>query len=436
MESIDKIYTDLTNVDLGTQQLLWDERGKGYYGEFCVFRELYFSIIGNCKFLMNLQIPVQGNKTTEIDLVMIHETGIYVFEIKHYKGTIYGDESGRIWTQYFRTTANNTFDNPVNQNKYHISALSKLYPDLPIFSVIVFSNPDCDLRHNTLITPLKSLVSSLRSNYFSNLPAQLSIEKINDIFLNLQNFSPLKQKNIVVNENVVPLYDYLSIIKNDFQEQSQQLTQSHHSLQKEYRSKRIKHLLSSIAISACVIIASILMCNAYLNHEKELMNEHIADANSQVTAAINELETMQNYFKKVDPVKDSYSEWVSKYIKILDVELSLSTQSSSTALFTCKVSNSSNTYSIQFTEETAYIIHLKNGNVYEYPMFGERLKYNYNSQRIASKKSGNLVVLEILNLDKIDDIEYIKLNNITILGKDGEIIKENNELELFSSTSN
>lgn len=38
---------------------------------------------------MNLNIPIEDGKTTEIDLLMIHETGIYVFEIKHYKGTIY-----------------------------------------------------------------------------------------------------------------------------------------------------------------------------------------------------------------------------------------------------------------------------------------------------------------------------------------------------------
>ena len=68
------------------QKKLWDERGKGYYGEFLVFTELYKNIKGNCKILMNLEVPTDNGKTTEIDLIMIHENGIYVFEIKHYKG--------------------------------------------------------------------------------------------------------------------------------------------------------------------------------------------------------------------------------------------------------------------------------------------------------------------------------------------------------------
>lgn len=37
--------------------------------------------------------------TYEIDLIMISETGIYVFESKNYSGWIFGDEKQRYWTQ-------------------------------------------------------------------------------------------------------------------------------------------------------------------------------------------------------------------------------------------------------------------------------------------------------------------------------------------------
>ena len=119
------VYRQLTNVDIYQQKQLWDDRGKGYYGEYLVFCELYKKINGNCKILMNLNIPTEKEKTTEIDLLLIHETGIYVYEIKHYKGTIYGNDEGEIWTQYFRTAKNNTFKNPVLQNAYHIAAIKK-----------------------------------------------------------------------------------------------------------------------------------------------------------------------------------------------------------------------------------------------------------------------------------------------------------------------
>ena len=37
MSDIESIYQKLTNVDIHQQKQLWDERGKGYYGEFLVF---------------------------------------------------------------------------------------------------------------------------------------------------------------------------------------------------------------------------------------------------------------------------------------------------------------------------------------------------------------------------------------------------------------
>ena len=126
---IKNVYKQLTGIDIEDQKHIWNERGKGYYGEFTVFCELYKHIIGTGKILMNLNIPTQNGRTTEIDLLLIHETGFYVFEIKHYKGTIYGDSTGDIWTQYFRTAKNNTFRNPILQNEYHINALKKMFPD-------------------------------------------------------------------------------------------------------------------------------------------------------------------------------------------------------------------------------------------------------------------------------------------------------------------
>ena len=65
MNDIESIYQKLTNVDIRQQKLLWDERGKGYYGEFLVFSELYPNIPGACKILMNINIPTAYGKTTE-----------------------------------------------------------------------------------------------------------------------------------------------------------------------------------------------------------------------------------------------------------------------------------------------------------------------------------------------------------------------------------
>ena len=116
MTNFDTIYENLTSVDIKEQKQLWDERGKGYYGEYLVLQQLFFSVHGQCKILMNLNIPAGNEKTTEIDLLMIHENGFYVFEVKYYKGTIYGRYDDKTWTQYFRTQKNSHFPSPVQQN--------------------------------------------------------------------------------------------------------------------------------------------------------------------------------------------------------------------------------------------------------------------------------------------------------------------------------
>ena len=110
--SMDTIYQRLTNVNISEQVKEWDARGKGYYGEYLLFSELYNDIPGCSKILMNLQVPSEYGRTTEIDLLLIHETGLYVFEAKHYKSTIYGKMEEQNWTQYFRTDENKSF--PIN----------------------------------------------------------------------------------------------------------------------------------------------------------------------------------------------------------------------------------------------------------------------------------------------------------------------------------
>ena len=148
--NIDDIYGQATGVDIKEQEYLaelGDERAKGYLGERLVFKNLYKFVDIPCKFLLNVEVPTSGGKTTEIDLLMIHSTGIYVFEMKHYKGIIYGDKNGERWTQYFKTQPNVSFKSPLKQNEYHILALQQHVPNMPIYSFIVFTNEeDCQLK--------------------------------------------------------------------------------------------------------------------------------------------------------------------------------------------------------------------------------------------------------------------------------------------------
>lgn len=124
---------------------------KGNYGEFLSYKYLFMTP-GKSQFIHNCYIPVE-NGTTEIDLLMIHETGLYVVESKNYSGWIFGDERQKEWTQILAGGKEKTrFYNPIWQNAGHIKALRAYlndYPDVPIQSLIVFSER-CELKKVTV----------------------------------------------------------------------------------------------------------------------------------------------------------------------------------------------------------------------------------------------------------------------------------------------
>lgn len=189
---IKKKYENATGVNIDEQRILWDERGKGYYGEYLVFRELYLDIPGYYKLLFNVEIPnVNGTKTTEIDALMLHETGIYSIEVKHYKGTIYGKVEDQKWTQFFKTTDNSHFNNPVKQNEWHIAAIKSMFPASDASSYVVFTSDDCELKvtgskPNTTICYLRELQYNL-TNEIKRKQKIYSAEQLERMFKQLKS---------------------------------------------------------------------------------------------------------------------------------------------------------------------------------------------------------------------------------------------------------
>ena len=119
----------------------------GRSGEYLTYEELT-RVPGYKRFLFNCLLPAKDGNTTEIDILMIHASGIYVFECKNYKGWIFGNESQRIWTQALsngkgKKAQKEHFYNPMMQNASHIRWLEKylngLYPG-KIYSYIIFGD--------------------------------------------------------------------------------------------------------------------------------------------------------------------------------------------------------------------------------------------------------------------------------------------------------
>ncbi|RHW30761.1 NERD domain-containing protein [Lysinibacillus yapensis] len=120
---------------------------KGNYGEFSSYGKIA-KLPGYHKALFNLYLPNGKEQTTEIDLVYLHETGIYVIESKNYSGWIFGDEKSQKWMQTFPNGQKFPFYNPIKQNIGHIKALQNILPSIEKVhykSLIVFSER-CELK--------------------------------------------------------------------------------------------------------------------------------------------------------------------------------------------------------------------------------------------------------------------------------------------------
>lgn len=123
---------------------------KGRYGEYLTYHYLRAYEKQGAKFLFNCYLPRENGETTEIDVMMISRSGIYVFESKNYSGWIFGDANGKNWTQTLpqgRRSHKEHFLNPIKQNQLHIKWLKQYLQDetVPIHSIVVFSER-CTLK--------------------------------------------------------------------------------------------------------------------------------------------------------------------------------------------------------------------------------------------------------------------------------------------------
>lgn len=131
----------------GLLKSLLHYRNAGQFGEYLIDYALQSNgIEGERVVLTNLYLPMKG-KTTEIDLLMLHEKGIFVIESKYYSGWIFGSEDQLKWTQCFRNGRKEHFYNPVKQNRTHIRALAEYLsmPEEAFSSYVVFSER-CTLK--------------------------------------------------------------------------------------------------------------------------------------------------------------------------------------------------------------------------------------------------------------------------------------------------
>ena len=175
----------------------------GRRGENTVERAL-LRLSNDARVLKNLSIPF-GDNSTEIDIVYISQSGIFVIEVKNYGGWIFGNEKSKNWMAiHFQNRY--SFYNPIKQNKIHIDCLKKLINrKVNYYNIVVFSNR-CEFKELTVTSKdvhvinyidLYELISFL--NY--NSTTKMTDDEVISIYNELSNYTVNKVDKEIINKH-------------------------------------------------------------------------------------------------------------------------------------------------------------------------------------------------------------------------------------------
>lgn len=122
---------------------------RGTWSEIDLLESLVLMGFNRGAIFHDLYLRNAGGNFTQIDLVLATKVGIIVFEVKDYRGWIFGNAYQEYWTQILAYGKDRyQFYNPILQNQTHVENLKKrlfLQNKVPFYSVIVFYG-DCEIK--------------------------------------------------------------------------------------------------------------------------------------------------------------------------------------------------------------------------------------------------------------------------------------------------
>lgn len=176
---------------------------KGKIGEYQIYRKLRSYEKYGGRFLFNCYLLKSNGKTTELDVVLLCPSGIFVFESKNYSGWIFGSEDENMWTQTLPKgnggVHKESFFNPIIQNKVHVENMKRIVGrNVPVYSIVVFSDR-CTLKKMKIrsedvhVIQLRDLVRTMRK-IRGRTPNALKAEDIKVLYNKLYPSSQVSDK--------------------------------------------------------------------------------------------------------------------------------------------------------------------------------------------------------------------------------------------------
>lgn len=127
---------------------IFPSQSKGFIGEayFYYLAKKYLS--DDYVVMSNLTFKVGENDTTQIDHIIVSRFGVFVVEVKNFKGWIFGSINQKKWTQQIYRNKYR-FQNPAHQNIKHIRAVENILNEAihdKIYSLVVFISNTCEIK--------------------------------------------------------------------------------------------------------------------------------------------------------------------------------------------------------------------------------------------------------------------------------------------------
>ena len=151
--------------------------------------------------MRNLYVPARAGYT-EIDALLLHQSGIYVLESKNLSGEITGDLESERWKQHLNEHTEHTFHNPIRQNIGHILALEHFlkirHEQAHFISFVVFSDR-CVLRKVPKDNEFWNIVhcSELKDSLLQRITSRKTIytpQQLEDIYYKLQSCANVSEE--------------------------------------------------------------------------------------------------------------------------------------------------------------------------------------------------------------------------------------------------
>ncbi len=423
-DKMKKEYEKASGINIDEQKEIWDERAKGYWGEYKIFSMLYKELDFPCKILVNLQIPSDNGRTTEIDLLLIAPTGIYVFEAKHYSGSVYGGYDKPTWTEYYKTRDSVTFENPLKQNEYHLSQLKYLLPKAQLYSYVVFTNPNASIKVGgrypgaLTVSHLEDLTEKIRGD-FAGRTEVYSPEQIESMFKTLWRYSPMEtdeKEFFKKDSNILPFSGFADAILKDIEQERQKIRDT--------------------------VASEVKRKTRVLDKEREetlqLKNEYqglIQAAEDERDRAVKSLKEFQKNFETVTPFTGDYG-----VINRDCFKAEVSFEESDSFLHTINMKFVFRDTSKELWIELLnawFLVGLKNGSVQKYVLSKHLYNFHVGSRMRPGGHSydGKPRQIRLFNV-RLEDIKFIKLCNTVVTDRQypEPNIAPGIEFEVFASS--